>query len=254
VRPILTEEPPIYSGVAGHSYSIPNAEVDAPELHKLVNRGSLFAISDGKAIIAQQLGDGSLDISVCARRAENWMDTYDVNDGPSAKQALLEELKDWCPGLTEFVKRGGDDVHPRSLYMLPTGMTWEHRPGVTLVGDAAHLMTQFAGEGVNLAFEDSMNLAHAILEAAKKDGKSDKLDDKIKAFEKDMFKRARRAQQLSDDSMQLLMFTEGAPQSVIQRWMAKMLAYKLHPRVEHIVYPFLLAGIYVFYFVAGFFV
>ncbi|KIM92694.1 hypothetical protein OIDMADRAFT_139204, partial [Oidiodendron maius Zn] len=46
----------------------------------------------------------------------------------------------------------------RALYMLPVGHKWDHRAGVTLIGDAAYFMTPWGGAGGNLAWEMGMSL------------------------------------------------------------------------------------------------
>lgn len=142
VRSLLSQTKPYYSGVSGHAFNIPDVERREKELYDLVNRGSLFAWSDAKSITAQYMGDGSLSIGTWAVRPESWRKDcgYDVHDAKAAKEACLRDYADWDPRLVSFTQRAEDHVVPRDLYMLPVGYRWQHLQGVTLIGDAAHLM------------------------------------------------------------------------------------------------------------------
>jgi 2-polyprenyl-6-methoxyphenol hydroxylase-like FAD-dependent oxidoreductase len=145
VRPVLSSTKPFYSGVAGHAFRIPDAEKNAPVAYALANRGSLFAYGDDKSILAQYMGDGSLNIATWARRPEDWRKQcgYDVHDAKATKEACLKEYADWDPRLVSFTQCAEDHVVPRDLYMLPVGHRWKHVQGVTLIGDAAHLMGEY---------------------------------------------------------------------------------------------------------------
>ncbi|KAI9788247.1 MAG: hypothetical protein M1816_007013 [Peltula sp. TS41687] len=231
VRPLLTHVRPHYSGVGGYSMLISDAEQKHPTLYRLVNRGSFFSISDGKMVIGQQMGDGSIYVSAYGVCNEDWMReaSYDVSHGPSVKAALCDEYRDWSPQIKDLFKAVDDDkIWARPLYMLPPLMRWENRPGVTLLGDAAHLMTPFAGEGVNTAMRDAMELAHAIQDASEKPVGKEELTRKIKRYEEDMFKRAGQVQALTDDVMKLMLFTEGAPRTVVEKWMNRIMRDQLH--------------------------
>lgn len=76
---------------------------------------------------------------------------------------IRKRYDDWTPKLLLFLDHMG--LGTISLHMLPVGFTWEHKQGATLIGDAAHLVPPFGGEGVNLALFDAWKLSEAIVSA-----------------------------------------------------------------------------------------
>lgn len=77
------------------------------------------------------------------------------------------------------------------MYMLPVGFKWDHHKGVTLMGDATHLMTPWAGEGVKLAMWDSRDLSHALEGVA--------VEPRIRDFENAVLARA---QEKAEETLQ----------------------------------------------------
>jgi 2-polyprenyl-6-methoxyphenol hydroxylase-like FAD-dependent oxidoreductase len=98
--------------------------------------------------------------------------------------------------------------------MLPVGVTWESCPGVTLLGDAAHLMTPFAGVGVNVAMADALELARALVHRKESFVAKAFSDDRniavaIKQYEKSMFERGKQNAQKTADNMKLHFSADG---------------------------------------------
>lgn len=165
----------------------------------------------------------------------------------------MKNYADWSPEMRDIITATDGPLERRSLYMLPIGSRWKHKPGLTLLGDAAHLMTPFGGEGVNLAFQDSLSLGNAIIDAAK-EGKESSLDARIREYEEDMFERALKAQKMSDARKHDMLFTPGAPRTSIVRWLLRKVEYNLPSYSRRFIYPLMSAGLNIFFFFYKFFV
>jgi 2-polyprenyl-6-methoxyphenol hydroxylase-like FAD-dependent oxidoreductase len=241
-RAFLTDEHPVYAGVCGIEQHISNAEEKFPDIYRMVNRGSLYNFGGGNNLSAQQIGDGSIKIADWGVRDVNWAKEHDAAKmEPSAIKALLQEAyKDWAP---EFRKLLGsvdeEGAVTRSLFMLPIGLRWENKPGVTVIGDAAHVMVPFAGEGANLSMADAMYLAQWIQKSTDKAS----LYENVAKFEEEMFVRMKPVQQISYDNMRDMFFTEGAPRTTIESYLTRMVKHMEGPVIGTLAG----AGIYTFY-------
>ena len=189
VRPVLTDVRPSYSGICGFEMRIADPDRKHPELSKMVGRGSYFAYGDCKSMTAQRLGDETIKIGTWAKEVETFpQDLMAQHDREGVKRKLLERYADWAPAFHEWLESGdAGSINPWTLYELPLGHTWKHKKGYTMLSDAAHLMTPFAGEGVNAGMRDALELAEAIIHCQKAGGD---LDAAMRRYEKDLFPRA----------------------------------------------------------------
>jgi 2-polyprenyl-6-methoxyphenol hydroxylase-like FAD-dependent oxidoreductase len=218
VRNYVTDVKPTYSGIGYTAFDVLEAKETAPELNTLINGGNVFAFAEGKQLAAQQMGDGSVSVGWASVRPEDWMETcgYDPHNLEAARKAVLEDMPSWSPKLRDAIEKvGGSKCQPRNFYKLPVGWRWEHRRGATIIGDAAHLMTPFAGVGVNLALDDARKLGAAIVKAVQSNKGLDELDRQVEVFEKEMFPRMEKYQRLTNDVTQLWFFSNQGANYVV---------------------------------------
>ncbi|CAK7564499.1 MAG: hypothetical protein SEPTF4163_002393 [Sporothrix epigloea] len=270
VRVALSDQQPLFSGMAVQELRIPDAATTAPALSKIVHRGSIFVQAEGRKASIQQMGDGSLHVGIFTRRSaqpdvplvggdgqtrsDNWIGTcgYDPQSLASVQEAMLsrpELIADFDPRLQQCVTLAAGKTTPRSLYMLPVGFQWTHQQGLTAIGDAAHLMTPFAGEGVNVALDDARKLAAAILAVTRLKATpteaAAQLDAVVLTFEREMFARTAKVAKLTDDLLRLWFYTPGAPESVVASVMAAHVSFHTSPLVS----PFASAAVRMYYYV-----
>jgi 2-polyprenyl-6-methoxyphenol hydroxylase-like FAD-dependent oxidoreductase len=161
VRPLLSDATPEYVGAA----FIETYLYDADERHgataQAVGSGAMYALTPGKGIVAHREAGDILHTYVQLIRSAEWVAGIDFTDAAAATARIAAEFGGWAPELTALITDGETAPVPRLIYTLPDGHRWDRVPGVTLLGDAAHLMPP-AGEGANLAMFDGSELGKAI--------------------------------------------------------------------------------------------
>lgn len=187
IRPLVSTAVPEYTGTTFVETWLHDGERRHPATARAVGGGSMFAIGDGRWLGAHCERAGTLHAYVALARPRAWFDGLDLAD-PAAVDQVAAEFAGWAPELRALIT--DSDVTPvlRPLHALPIGHRWPRVPGVTLLGDAAHLAPP-DGEGANLAMQDGAELGRALAEHP------DDAEAALAAYEQALFPRSAAAAQ-----------------------------------------------------------
>ncbi|MFB9469464.1 FAD-dependent oxidoreductase [Nonomuraea salmonea] len=195
VRGALSPATPRYTGVTLLETSLDDVDTTHPDLARLIGDGALAVYGVNRAVVAQRNSGGHVKVYAQFRAPLDWHTDPAHHLGltgrpsldPADREAvrpLLEALFDgWAAPVLDLLRRGTTFAH-RPLHVLPVGHTWDHVPGVTLLGDAAHLMPPL-GVGANLAMIEGAELAETLTQA-----RAGEVDAAVRAFEERMQARA----------------------------------------------------------------
>lgn len=194
IRPYVIAINAFYSGITMVEIKIDHAAVATPQLHALLNGGKVLAFGKEKNILGGQKGNGGLGFYLSFKPGENWAaeSGLDFSDQRQLLAWFKNEYSGWGDIWEELFENALMPVIPRPIYCMPLDQTWEALPNLTLLGDAAHVMPPFAGEGANTAMFDALELSECLTSA-----QFHTLQEAISFYEVSMRKRAAAAAERS---------------------------------------------------------
>ncbi|MFI6922491.1 FAD-dependent oxidoreductase [Nonomuraea spiralis] len=214
VRTALSPVRPHYTGITAVETSLDDVDARHPDLARLVGDGAMAVYGVNRSLVAQRNSGGHVKVYAQFRAPLDWHTNVerhlglnrqassnegadegvdegsgtglsaglDLADVEAVRSSLLALFDGWAAPVLDLLRHGAAFAH-RPLYVMPVSHTWAPVPGVTLLGDAAHLMPPL-GVGANLAMLEGAELAESIAAG------SGDLDEIVRAFEERMWPRA----------------------------------------------------------------
>lgn len=209
VRSALSDFKPTYTGTCFIELALLQGAARYRRSVDAIGRGTLMAVAPGKGIMVHRYADGTVRGYAALNRPEEWLRSIGFGNARGGLAHVAAQFEGWAPHLTALITESEAEPVLRPIYALPIGHRWHRVRGLTLLGDAAHLMSPFAGEGANLAMYDGADLAKALI-----DHPHD-VEAALAAYEDDLFRRSSKIADVSAENLSRF-FGESAPWSVVE--------------------------------------
>lgn len=190
IRPYITNAKAFYSGITMLEGNVYQAKQAVPRIHALLNGGKIMAFGNEQCLLMGSKGNGDLGFYASFKTGENWpsFSGLDFSDNRQLLSWFKTNYTGWSADWYELFGQAATPFIPRPIYCMPLDQNWEARPDATMLGDAAHVMPPFAGEGANMAMLDALELSECLTS-----GGYNSLQEAIASYEINMRKRAAAA-------------------------------------------------------------
>ena len=192
IRLYLSEIKPIYSGITIIEGNIYDAEKSTPNIFSLLKGGKIFAFGNQQSIILSTKGDGSIAFYTGEKVDSNWVKESGINfdNLNDVKKWFETNFSNWNTIYHELFATNKMTIVPRPLYHFSSDQHWTTQSNLTIIGDAAHRMPPYAGEGVNMAMLDALELSEELLHI-------ENVKSAFENYETKMFERAKEVKELT---------------------------------------------------------
>ncbi|WP_312765371.1 NAD(P)/FAD-dependent oxidoreductase [Epilithonimonas sp.] len=211
IRPYITDIKAFYSGITMLEGNIYNAKETAPNINTLLKGGKIMAFGNEKNLLMGQKGNGDIGFYASFKSDEKWSSTngLDYSDKTQVLEWFKTNYPEWNQIWYELFENAETPFVPRPIYCMPFDQNWKTQSNLTMIGDAAHVMPPFAGEGANMAMLDALELSECLTSE-----KYNILTEAISVYEKNMQKRASIAAKESLENGKL-MHSENALEAML---------------------------------------